>query len=255
MEVGQKVRIKEGAFGSAPSPLEQSYIGQEGYLRNKDFQGVTGRWLVLVNTALVTLDEEDLEPVKEQEDKENYFDLPLLDRVGVALSGFPAVFAGGPFSGLIKNAAERERLIVTIAAIINTTPDEVIDFYSSHHFSLEFIEQAVRLGAKLDEEDIKRTMEERIDYGTLTRGNVSKQVDELVIKRFDPTPWTLEEGKEYAFVVTTPDGDRTPPIKAADCYINEGALFFDDENDVTIMIFAPGHWVKVERVEEGETDS
>jgi hypothetical protein len=66
MEVGQLVRIKEGAFGNSPSPLEQSYIGQEGYLRNKDFQGVAGQWLVLVNTALLVMTEKDLEPVEER---------------------------------------------------------------------------------------------------------------------------------------------------------------------------------------------
>lgn len=198
---------------------------------------------------------------------ENYFDLPLIKRVGVTLSGFPAIFAGGPFSGLIENAVERDRLIATIVAIANTTPGEVEDFYKSHNFSLEFIEQAVRLGAKLDEEDIKRTMEERATYSINPdefRPVYASKSEGLAI--WQPREWpTLSEletssaatvGRAepttelYTFIVTTPDGDRTPPIKAADCVIDQGALCFEDEDDITIMIFAPGHWVKVERVEE-----
>lgn len=169
MEVGQKVRIKEGAFGKTPSALEQSCIGQEGYLKNKDFQGVTGEWLVQVNTALLVMTEKDLEPVE-----------------------------------------ERER------------------YLSWNGLQFDTVEAA------LTEEEQPRIVHwQPRGWPTLD-----------TIGRAGPTP-------RYTFIVTTPDNDRTP-IKAADCYIDEGNLCFDDESDVTIMIFAPGHWVKVERVKEDE---
>jgi hypothetical protein len=269
MEIGQRVRIKKTALikveGGFILPLGDevgySLRAEFGYLEQKDPDNPNNWWVRVnsgeYNEAILTIAEGDLEPVEKQEGRENYFDLPLLDRVGIALSGFPAVFAGGSFSGLIENAAERERSIATIAAITYATPGEVISFYQAHHFSLEFIEQAVRFGAKLNEEDIKRTMEGRAKYitnsGWFPEGwptlNELETFSAVTVGQAGPTM------ELHAFIVTTPDGDRTPPIKAADCYINEGALCFEDENDIPIMIFAPGHWVKVERVEEEQSQN
>jgi len=158
------------------------------------------------------------------------FDPSPFEKVASALSGITAGFVNPfPFSELHKNAIRREQFVAEIATLANVSVHEAIDFCDSSGYTFEFIKEALQAGAKLDEEDIKRTMEERIGYFT----------------KLEPP---------HTFIITTPTNDRIT-VKAADCSFDGGCLYLLDDFDKTIYAVAAGHWVKVERVEEDDPSS
>lgn len=167
------------------------------------------------------------------------FGLSPFEKAASIMSGFAAGL-GSPFSGIIADAVEQERLLTEIAAIANVTTDEVKDFYQTHPYSLEYIKAAIRVGAKLNEEDIKRTMEEKGRYLTSWDGFDFRE---------GVTATSTPETGAYAFIVTLPNNDRRE-IKAAYMEVDGATLYFEDEDHETILAFGAGHWVWAERVEE-----
>lgn len=173
------------------------------------------------------------------------FNTSPFQKAASALSGFASVAFISPFSQTIANAAGHERSLVEVAAMANVTPLELVEFYQSTPYSLEFIKAAVQAGAKLDEEDIKRTMEERVKYASFGEGLMagitsgqSKRLLEDIIGRQD-----------YTFTVILPNSDRRE-VKAAYMEVDGATLYFEDEDHDTILAFGPGHWVWAERVKE-----
>lgn len=161
---------------------------------------------------------------------------------GQSLSVAMGLFPLPTFSQLIANAAEQEQLIAEIAALANVTPNEIKEFSGVHSFGLELIKHAIQAGAKLDEEDIRKTMEERAGYKAFSWHHVgSDATNEIIAKS------AFEQ--QYTFIVTTPTNDRIT-IKAAYCEVDGDTLYFEDDNRETIYALAVGHWVRVERVEE-----
>lgn len=165
------------------------------------------------------------------------FDPSPFQKAATALSGL-AFISGGPFSGFTSRTLEHERLVAEIAIIANVPVDEVKDFYQTHSYSLEFIRAAIQAGAKLDEEDIKKRMEEQVKY-SFGWSSFPTPI-EMALTR-------LEE--QHTFIVTFPNGDRRE-VKATYMEIDGGTLYFEDENRETILAFGLGHWVWSERVED-----
>lgn len=137
---------------------------------------------------------------------------------------------------LIAEAQEQERLVCEIAALAKVSWKEVNEFYQEHPYSLEFIKAAVMAAAMLDVEDLKKTMEEQIKYATF-------------VDRFAAGIVTHSLKDEYTFTVILPNSDRRE-VKAACMEVDDGCLYFEDDDNYTILAFAPGHWVWAERLEE-----
>lgn len=162
------------------------------------------------------------------------FDPSPFQKVAAALSGLSFI-PGGPFSGFTSSTLECERLIAEIAVIANIPAEEVKDFYQTHSCSLGFIKAALLAGAKLDEEEIKQTMEERNIFGERLRiGIVS-----------------LPKEQEYTFIVILPNNERRE-VKAAYMEVDGSTLYFENDDHETILAFGPGHWIWAERVEDDQ---
>lgn len=159
-----------------------------------------------------------------------------LQKAATALSGFTAIF-GNPFSELIARTIEQDRLLAETAALANITTAELTDFYQTHPYSLEFIKAAIQAGAKLDEEDIKRTMEEKSIYHPFD--SMGKWVAEN---------YTPSASDQHTFIVILPNSDRRE-VKAAYMKVDGGTLIFEDDDHDTILAYGPGHWVWAERAE------
>jgi len=87
-------------------------------------------------------------------------------KAAIVMSGITAGLVN-PFSGMIAEAIEEERLVNEIAALANVTPVQLAEFCQSRNYSLEFIKAAIQAGAKLDEESVKRTMEESLQSSNI----------------------------------------------------------------------------------------
>lgn len=158
--------------------------------------------------------------------------------LGSVISGLGFAAIGLPSDLFYENVIRRERLVAEIAAAANVSIHEVLGFYDSSGYSLEFIKAAIQAGARLDKEDIKRTMEERTVY----------QFDKV------PRHWRgFEEiGKSLStFVITTPTNDRIK-VEAVDCCLDSGCLIFEDGEGTTVLAIAAGHWVSVRQVKDDQ---
>jgi hypothetical protein len=142
----------------------------------------------------------------------------------------------------LKTAIWREQLVAEIAGVAGVTIAEAVVFCASSEYSLELIKTALQEGAKLDEEDIKRTMEQRA-WKPLSNNMVFPDID------FNQA--TVPAREQHTFIVTLPDGDRRT-VKAAYMEVDGGSLYFNDEDQETILAFGPGHWIWAERIEEDE---
>lgn len=167
---------------------------------------------------------------------------PPLTRAASVMSGVVTSFTNSfpSFSQLVADSREYERSLIEIAAIANITPTELVEFYQTHPYSLETIKAAIQAGAKLDEEDIKRTMESRVGY--TADGWPGKNDPAL-------TSVTVLGEQDHTFIVTLPNNDRRE-VKAAYMEVDGGILYFEDDNRETILAYGPGHWVWAERAKE-----
>lgn len=168
-----------------------------------------------------------------------------LARAASVLSGIAAGFVN-PFptsSQLIADSREYERSLIEIAAMADVTPTEIAEFHQSTPYSLEFIKAAIQAGARLDEEDIKRTMTIR-DWDTYDPISFSERIK--AVER------SLRQDHTFTFTVTFPNGDRRE-VKAAYMDVDGGTLYFEDEDHDTILAYGPGHWVWAERKEDTQT--
>lgn len=140
----------------------------------------------------------------------------------------------------IEAYIQQEELATEIAVAAGVTLAEAVIFCVSSEYSLEFIKAAVLAGARLSEEDIKQTMEERTwkplsedrTFGGINLGGALPQ-------------------KQYTFIITTITNDRIR-VRAVDCCLDEGCLIFEDGEGITVMAIAAGHWVKAEKIEDDQ---
>lgn len=108
----------------------------------------------------------------------------------------------------------------------------------------------MRAFVNLINEDMERTMEERVSYTGLAGEWITIPPNwDNVIHAATAGGQVVAE-QQHTFLVILPGNDRRH-IQAAYMEANGGSLYFEDDNRETILAFGPGHWVWAERVEDG----
>lgn len=170
------------------------------------------------------------------------FDNISLPKMATGLMGFSAVAKSFPgLTSIITESIEHNKLLEEICFITGKTTDEIADFCQSHPYSLEDVKNMVMAGSKLDDLS-KASISDNVAYID-TIGN--PQVADLYFLKGN----TMEP---YTFIVTLPNNDRRE-VKAYYMDVtSNGVLYFEDEDEKTIMAFGAGNWVWAARKEEGD---
>lgn len=150
-----------------------------------------------------------------------------------AASGFSNVSIPG-LTSMINESIEQNKLVEEIAAITRKTVEEVIEIYQSHPYSLQTIKSMAMMGNKLNERN--KDMEELISYN-YKLDNVN--FGEIILP-------TIEQ---QTFIIILPNNDRRE-VKASYMKVDGATLLFEDDNQRTILVYAPGSWLWAERQDE-----
>lgn len=161
------------------------------------------------------------------------FDNISLPKMAAGLMGFPTVEFPG-LTSMINESIEQNKLVEEIAAITRKTVEEVIEIYQSHPYSLQTIKSMAMMGNKLNERN--KDMEELISYN-YKLDNVN--FGEIILP-------TIEQ---QTFIIILPNNDRRE-VKASYMEVDGATLLFEDDNQRTILVYAPGSWLWAERQDE-----